>query len=326
MEAVAGEVAALRQAFPGSVAWGVSKRQWLSLSRRRGYSIHPRGQWLFRGAVALAQKRYDIQHLFGSLGDWFHLRALSRRPAILTVALEQKPCDAALLAKIDRFVVEWPAARESLLSLGIEEHRIRDILPGVDLERFQPQPPPAEKFTVLFASSPEQASALAARGVPLLLDAAALCPEFHFVLLWRPWGNSLPALKEMVPARGLQNVELRVGRVADMARCYAACHVTVAPFTDLTSTKPMPNSVIEGFACGRPTVVTSRVGLAPLVGQANAGVVCAESGEAVADALRTLSKDWQRYAANSRALAEREFSLARFVQSYRELYDEVLAQ
>src|SRR5688572_2655780 len=73
MEAVAGEVACLRRAFPGSIRWGISARQKKNFVLRDGICLHPRLDLLFRGITWAMQRRYDIQHLFGGWGDWFHL-------------------------------------------------------------------------------------------------------------------------------------------------------------------------------------------------------------------------------------------------------------
>ena len=56
LEAIASEVALLRQAFPSSVAWGMSHRRWALLSRRRGYCLHPRLHLLFRLATRLLER------------------------------------------------------------------------------------------------------------------------------------------------------------------------------------------------------------------------------------------------------------------------------
>ena len=53
MEAIAAEVALLRSAHPGSVAWGLNPNRWLLLSRRRGYCLNPRLHLLFRGVTKL---------------------------------------------------------------------------------------------------------------------------------------------------------------------------------------------------------------------------------------------------------------------------------
>jgi glycosyltransferase involved in cell wall biosynthesis len=323
MEAIAAEVALLRQAFPSSVAWGLSRRRWVLLSWKRGYCLHPRLHLLFRLATRLLEPAFDLHHFFGSLGDWYYLSPPRRRPTVLTVAAACPPVEGRLRRRVDRFVVEHPAGREALERLGIERQRVRLIFPPVDLTAFAPGPAPPGPFTVLFASSPEEESWLGARGVPQLLDAAALRPRMRFRLLWRPWGNSEARVRRWVTERGLSNVELVAGRRPDMARQYQAAHVCAAPFTEAKRSKPAPNSVVDSLACGRPVLVTEHVGLADLVQEGGAGLACAASGEALAEHLDRLQAGWGRYAQAARGLAERWFGAERFLAAYRRLYAEL---
>lgn len=324
MEAIASEVALLRRRFPGSVAWGLTHRRWVLLSRRRGYCVHPRLHLLFRLATRVFESAFDIHHVFGSLGDWFYLNRPRRQPTVLTVASGGPAVERHLLERVERFVVEYPQAREELDRHGIERGRVRLVFPPVDLGKFAPAPPPDGPFTVLFASSPEEPDWLEARGIPHILDAAALRPGIRFRLLWRPWGTSEGVVRRWIAERGLRNVELSVGRWADMAAQYNAAHACVAPFTDPARAKPAPNSIVESLACGRPVVVTDQVGLADLVREGRAGFVCPAAGDALVECLDGLQRTWAAHSASARRLAEKWFGVDRFLGEYHRLYDELL--
>lgn len=319
-EAVAGEVALLRRAFPKSVAWGISARDGLRCSWARGFAVSSRFEMPFRMLTNVAQRAFQVNHLFGGLGDWSHLRAVGKTPAVMTVAVQSDSCDKGLLDKIARFVVEWPSASEHLRGLGVDDGRIELIYPPVDLARFAPTPRQADPFTVLFLSSPDRADWMAARGVDLLLDTAALRPHMRFLFVWRPWGNSEVALRQAIKDRGLTNVEICVGKFANVARYYAEAHVTAAPFCDLSKCKPAPNSIVESLACGRPAVVTRKVGLAPLIDEHQAGCIVEEDAQHLAEQLDRLESQWDSYSTNARVLAESQFSAPRFVEAYRDVY------
>jgi glycosyltransferase involved in cell wall biosynthesis len=324
LEAIASEVALLRREFPDSVAWGLSHRRRVTLSRGRGYCLHPRFHLLFRLATRLLEPAFDLHHVFGSVGDWFYLNRPRRQPTVLTVAAHSPPVASELLQRVDQFVVEYPGARADLESLGIDRGRIRLIFPPVDLERFRPAPKPATPFMVLFASSPERPDWLEARGVPLLLEAAALRPAMRFRLLWRPWGTSEPVVRRWIEEKGLRNVELIVGRQENMSAEYQAAHVCAAPFTDRERSKPAPNSIVESLACGRPVIVTEAVGLADIIREERAGLVCPASAEGVADQLDRLQSEWEVFAGCARRLAERCFGADRFLADYRRIYEDVI--
>jgi glycosyltransferase involved in cell wall biosynthesis len=148
----------------------------------------------------------------------------------------------------------------------------------------------------------------------------------RFLLLWRPWGDSLPAIRSLVREHGLPNVEIIPGRFANMPRWYQAAHVTVAPFTEIERCKPMPNSLVESLACGRPVLVTPEVGLAGMVRESRSGVVVAPHGEGIAEGLDRLRSDWRAHAGPARRLAVRWFSLGRFLEGYRRTYDELTSR
>ena len=274
MEAVSSEVHLLRRSFPRSVVWGLSHRRWCRLSlQERSWCLHPRLHLVFRGMTRLLESRFDLNHVFGSLGDWFYLEGRRRRPIVLTATVFSTPVHPSLLERVDRFVVESTSGRELLQEQGIDASRIRLVFPPVDLKRFTPMGKPNGPFTVLFASSPERVAWLESRGILLLLDTAALLPDVHFRLLWRPWGNGLREVREWVQRRSLRNVEISVGRFADMASQYQAAHITIAPFTRIEHCKLMPNSLIESLACGRPVLATPQVGLSQMIADERCGLV-----------------------------------------------------
>jgi glycosyltransferase involved in cell wall biosynthesis len=132
----------------------------------------------------------------------------------------------------------------------------------------------------------------------------------------------LATVKQWVKERDLSNVELQVGRVADMASEYRTAHVTIAPFINLHHCKPVPNSLLESLASGRPVITTSQVGIADTIQEDKAGQVCQPTGQGIAEALDRIRADWPVFARKARALAVRRFGAERFLHEYERLYSE----
>lgn len=109
-----------------------------------------------------------------------------------------------------------------------------------------------------------------------------------------------------------------------MARRYQSAHVTVAPFTDRERCEPAPNSIVESLACGRPVVVTSQVGLANVIQDEGAGLICEPTGDALAMCLRQIRHDWREHSVAARALAEKSFGAAGFISAYERIYRQLL--
>lgn len=324
MEAIAGEVAFLRSHFKRSVAWGITTQRRCQLSWRRGFGFSPFFYKPFRLSTYFFQRLFQINHIFGSLGDWFHLNSLCRSPAVMTVAALSMNVDISRLRRIDRFAVEWPGALRDLDALGISSERVELILPPVDPLRFFVSKPPDQPFTVLFASSPDRADWLESRGVTLLLSVARQRPKVRFRLLWRPWGDGLTRIREILSTKEHPNVELKVGKCKDMSTEYRMCHATIAPFSDASRCKPIPNSLLESFACGRPAIMTDLVGLADVQGVRDSNIVCRADVESVCAAIDRVQVDWPQRSSRVRELAEDQFSEQRFIRKYESFYASVL--
>jgi glycosyltransferase involved in cell wall biosynthesis len=164
------------------------------------------------------------------------------------------------------------------------------------------------------------------RGVSLLLDVAEYLPQVRFRLCWRPWGNAYENVRAQIQQRSLENIELVRGTFSDMASQYRRCHITVAPFTDMSFCKPMPNSLIESLACGRPVVATEIVGLADVIRHERSGQVCPATVQKLAEAIERVGSDLIEYGKNARQLAEKWFSERQFVEGYRGAYQSVLGR
>jgi glycosyltransferase involved in cell wall biosynthesis len=323
MEAIAWEVSLLRELCSASVAWGLHPHCWAHLSLKPNLCLHPRLHLAFRAITQVLEPLFQTNHIVGSMADWFYLAPQRWRPTVLTQAGFGKPSDPTLMDRVDRVVVECPRDLELMKQYGIGPDRLRLIYPPVNLERFRPAPALKGRFTILFASSPDDETWLEARGLGPLLDAAALRPAMRFRLLWRPWGNCLARMQHWIAQRGLANVELVFGHNGDMPVQYQGAHACVAPFTQQERCKPAPNSLIESMACGRPVLATRHVGLADLIREEKAGVVCEANGPALAEGCDRLQADWAAMAQKARRLAERLFSQRVFLAGYEMLYGEL---
>ena len=324
MEAVANEIAVLRRRFRNSLVWGLSHRHNILISRHRGYCLHPRYHLLFRAATRLFEPAFHIHHIFGSLGDWFYLEGRGRRPTVLTLATASEPASRDQLDHVDRFVAESPRGLELLRRLGYNGNQCALVFPPVDLTRFRPAPRTAERPVVLFASSPDRADWLEGRGIPLLLQTAGLMPGVRFRLLWRPWGDSTARMKQLLHEGEFSNVELVVTRQRDMAGEYAAADITIAPFVDRDKCKPVPNSLLESMASGRPVVATSTVEIAEVIEEGGAGVITEPEPERLAAAIDRVLSGWTGFSSAARRTAEKWFGQERFIACYEAIYGELM--
>jgi glycosyltransferase involved in cell wall biosynthesis len=338
MEGCSKDVFALKDHFPRSRIFGLSRYYTWKLSPRQRYlglnvSLYP----VFRALAPVLDWTSDISHIYGSLDEWFFLRALGRRPLVLTVATSGPAPDISMHRHVTCFVVHGPATAAELERRGVARERIRYILPGVPLDRFPVRPraaaPPEawpgrdpRRFRVLFATTPNWAGGLETRGVHLIMRAAERLPDVDFFLAWRPWHNGQALLTRLRDEHGQRdNVHLVMERVPDMTRLFQAADATIAPFVEAEGTKICPTSIVESLACGRPVLVSSQVGIAGLIRDQACGAVFEPTTDALCEAVESLRRDYTARAERARPCAERHFDQRACLQRHEALYEELLS-
>jgi glycosyltransferase involved in cell wall biosynthesis len=272
-------------------------------------------QWVAFRAVTRAMERLtEGTHIFGTLDAWHPLRAARRQPAIMTVIGEGPALDPAMYARIDYFVAESDRIYDQILAAGIPAAKVRIIYPGVDLDYFSVTPPPsAERFRVLFASTPARPAEFAERGIPLLVELAKRQPEIEVVILWRAWGDPRAAAAALEALDLPPNVVVRYGDEPDMRRAYQQAHAVAALFAP-GKAKSCPNSVVEALACGRPVIVSASSGVARLVERHGCGVTAELNATAVSAAVT------EHFAAQARPVAEQFFSRDTCIRQYADVW------
>jgi hypothetical protein len=141
MVAVSKEVHQLMRRFPGSCAFGISTHYSLKMSfRDRSFGIHPRFYQLLRPFLGALERRFDVSHVYTSLGDWHFLNALGHRPIVLTLTQQGAPANAELLKKLCHVVAETEQLADAAIRQGVPVQKVSVVYPGVDLELFVPSP------------------------------------------------------------------------------------------------------------------------------------------------------------------------------------------
>jgi glycosyltransferase involved in cell wall biosynthesis len=323
-EAISKEIALLRcgpRASAPLVAFSPAHASQLHLAERV-LKLSSRRWVALRAAARLIEPWGDITHVFGGRSSWHLLRAVGRRPVLLTAVLACE--DSAELPQIPiaRVVVEVDDAVDEWVAAGIPRDRIEVLPPGIDLDRFRPMPSPEGRFTLLFASTPSDAAEIGPRGIDLLVELARQRPDIDVLLPWRQWGDLGQVRAAIDRLRPPANVLVEHGDVPDMRACYARAHATVAMFARGRG-KACPNFVIEGLACGRPSIMSAEAPLAGTIAGAGAGLAVARDVRALSGAVDQAKERWSGLAAGARALAEQRFDEVRFVQRYEQIYAEL---
>jgi glycosyltransferase involved in cell wall biosynthesis len=285
----------------------------------------PTRLWPVLRAAALAiEPTGDVSHVFGGFSSWHMLRALNRRPMVLTAVTAAEPPKPRLPRLPDIVAVESDSLTEEWVACGMSPDRVRVIHPGVDLRTFSRLPRSSKaRLQLLFASSPSTHSEFEARGVPMLVELARAQPDIDIVIPWRVWDlrtNSHDALAALRPP---PNLVVHRENAADMRRYYASADAVVVLF-NRAGGKACPNSVLEGLACGRPALLTEDCAVAPLLQRSGAAIVAERTLEALSLGVERLRLSLESLTSRARAVAEELFDIERFQRDYSSLYDELL--
>jgi glycosyltransferase involved in cell wall biosynthesis len=196
----------------------------------------------------------------------------------------------------DGLIVLSEALLRRAIDLGIPEHKIRIIVPGVDSERVRPADSVAARKLLGIAEDRflyGYAGSLFPRDAELLLDAhrrvLACLPSATAVLI----GHT----RLRRPPRADANFISTGGKLSyeRVLQWLAACDVLLLPLSDSVANRGRwPSKVAEYMAAGRPVVSTAVGDLPKLFADGTAGVLTAANAESLAHGILKIYADPRR--------------------------------
>jgi glycosyltransferase involved in cell wall biosynthesis len=194
---------------------------------------------------------------------------------------------------------------------------------AVDVDHFSPDGAPAGDPVLLLAGDQTQAYRL-----EVALRTLVHLPDARLIVTGRLVSDPQPLVRDL---RLAERVEL-AGRYTQreaptlFRRAHLLLHTKVRD--------PCPTAVVEAMACGVPVVYAASGGTVELVGDdGGIGVAHPESWdrdlppdpEALADAVRKVLADRERYAAAARRRAVERFALAPWLERHAEVFEDLLS-
>jgi glycosyltransferase involved in cell wall biosynthesis len=207
---------------------------------------------------------------------------------------------------------------------NVPKSRIVLIENGIDTKAFSPTSvanKAAEKTklglspqfpTVLFVGS-----GFARKGAFELLVAVSTLPDFQLIIVGQD--KQLAKLNKRVKALKLEKRVLVTGPQHDIKNHLAAADLFCLP----SLYDPFPNAVLEALCSALPVVVTDAVGIADVVSQHNAGMVCEKQVASIANALQCVWKNREAMSENALTLSK-NYDLAKASQQWLSLYNTLI--
>ena len=198
----------------------------------------------------------------------------------------------------------------------LKDKRIEVIKNGIDLNVFQPAESDIKKnnhkLDILAVSSVWTED----KGFNDIIRLRFLLPsEYHITMV------GLSAEQRKLLPEGIRGI-LRTENVQEMVKLYSDSSVLINP----TYADTFPSINLEALACGTP-VVTYKTGGSPETIDDKTGIVVEQGDiEAMAEAIKTISKgDRSQYAVDCRKRAELFFDKDKCFEKYVRLYNQLLS-
>lgn len=297
-------------------------------------------EWLFKASgrhrELVAENDYDLVHaFFGFPTGWLCRRSKGGKPYIISLRGSDVPgfnvrlgLDYRLLSGLFRRI--WKGAEAVIANSAGLARLAREFTPdldinvignGVSMERFFP----AEGKKVGKPVKVLSVSRLIRRKrLDLLIESVSAAKEMGLEVRLSLVGDGKlkDELKALALSLGVDEQVNFMGRVE--AEGMPAVYRQNDVFVMASMHEGMSNAMLEAMASGLPIVTTRCEGVEELIGD-NGIVVGQANAEAIAEAIKSVVEDEQRYEKMSAAAVERagKFTWAKVAEQYLECYRQV---
>jgi glycosyltransferase involved in cell wall biosynthesis len=319
-EALSQEIAALRAHFGGDLVF---------LNPNQGSPIYlPRivfGLHQLRDLRA-REARFDLHHLYNPDPFPFLVLRGLQRPVVYTVSsgIGHRRPNLRFFSSLAAVTVYDERSLGLLKSWGLTNVFL--VQSGIAKTRFTVTPAPlAAEIRLMVGSAPWTEAQFRTKGVDALLAAAQQDPRLHLIFLWRG------VLAEEVQSR-VQQLELGqrvtvVNEQVDVNQVLADVHASITLATDQAIIKAFPHSLMESLAAGKPVIVSRAIPMSAYVEQKGCGkVVDNVAPTEILAAIDALVADYASLQEAARQAGQRDFALEGMIDSYKRVYDAVLAK
>ncbi|MFW6116206.1 MAG: glycosyltransferase [bacterium] len=318
-EAISQEITALRSRLDGDVVYLNPNRHLPIYVPRLLFGFHKLRQLhTFEASV-------DIHHLYNPDPFPFPILRLLRKPVIysLTGGVKGRRINKRFFDSLAAVTVPDQESLDYLNRQGL--NNVFLVQPGIDTDRFaHTHLPLRREIRLMVGSAPWTCAQFKSKGVDALLEAARRIPRLHLVFLWR--GVLAEEMANRVHGMGLVDRVEIINRIADVNKVLARVHASAALAAESDIVRAYPHSLMESLAAGKPVLVSRPIPMASYVKEKGCGVVVERVNPAhIIAAVEALEKSYSDLQTAAERTGQRDFSQQRMIDSYKSVYEHVLA-
>ena len=253
-----------------------------------------------------------------------------------------------LLKKVlfaDRIIAQSYVTESKLKNAGIDNVEV--IYPGINLERYFPQPKNEELLkelgidkndvVVLFAGEYTRLKAIddiISAFEQIFQNHKKEAKRLKLILACRIKSKKDIEKQEKVEKHaekeGYLNQIVFLSTVENMPRLFNACDINIFPVQEMAGKFDIPLAIVEAMACEKATIVSDIDVLTEFVADGETGIVVQKGAPTqLKDAILKLmnnEKERQRLAKNARIYVRNNFDIRNVVKNYKTVYNELLKE
>src|SRR3989338_270530 len=295
--------------------------------------------------LCAAQRLFDITHyLFTptkfntSLIKWFARPAGKTIQTIATVCEDfysQKELQSIIFA--DQIITYTERTKEKLKNLGF--HNVMCIYPGIDVEKFRPQPKDPQVLTQLgfnekhfIVSYVGEYARLGATDMiaDAFIDFFRKNPETNIRIVFpcRVKNSADAEMKAKIEklftaAHLLQYVHFPPSTIMDIVGLYNASDLIIFPVANLEGKFDVPLVIIEAYACGRAVILSDLPQFREFANERICVTIPKDSGAKLIESVAYLKDNpaiCEALGREARSFAKQHFDLKNTAKQYEEIY------
>jgi glycosyltransferase involved in cell wall biosynthesis len=318
-EAISQEINLLRRDLGGEVIYLNPNHRSPIYVPRAFFGLHRLRQ------LRSLESSVDIHHLYNPDPFPFPILRTLRKPVVysITGGVNEPIISRRFFASLAALTVGDEDSRELLRSQGL--NNVFLIGPGIDRKRFACSPLPLESgLRLMVGSAPWTRAQFKTKGVDALLQAAHESSRLHLTFLWR--GVLAEEMEQRVCRLELEEQVEVLNRVMDVNEVLAGVHASVTLASEPDVVKAYPHSLLESLAAGKPVLVSRAIPMASYVEEERCGVVVEAVNPAdVITAVETLEQSYVDLQTAAGRTGQQDFSQQQMIDSYKSIYEHVLA-